>query len=80
MVIVIVLPLTQLLIEQVDAVRDAVPIEQLVILLVIHAVRALDLAVQVRRARPDVRVLDIQVLQVPVEVGLELGAVLRSDQ
>ena len=45
MVIVIVLPLTEFLIEQVDVVRDAVPVEQLVELLVIHAMRALDLAV-----------------------------------
>jgi hypothetical protein len=45
MVIVIVLPLAQLLIEQVDVVGDAVPIEELVELLVIHPVRALDFAV-----------------------------------
>ena len=45
MVIVVVLPLTQLLIEQVNVVGDAVPIEELVELLVIHAMRALDLAV-----------------------------------
>jgi hypothetical protein len=43
MVIVVVLPLTQLLVEQVDVVGDAVPIEQLVELLIVHAMRALDL-------------------------------------
>jgi hypothetical protein len=45
MVIVVVLPLTQLLIEQVDVIRDAVPVEELVELLVVHPVRALDFAV-----------------------------------
>ena len=45
MVIVVVLPLTQLLVEQVDIVGDAVPIEQLVELLIVHAMRALDLTV-----------------------------------
>ena len=45
MIIVIVLPLTQFLIEQMDVVGDAVPVEQLLELLVIHARRALDLAV-----------------------------------
>jgi hypothetical protein len=45
MVIVIVLPLTQFLIEQVDVVGDAVLIEQLVELLIVHTMRALDLAV-----------------------------------
>jgi hypothetical protein len=45
MIIVIVLPLTQLLVEQMDVVGDSLPIEQLVELLVIHPVRPLDLAV-----------------------------------
>ena len=45
MAIVVILPLTQLLIEQMDVIGDAVLIEQLVELLVIHAMRALDLAV-----------------------------------
>jgi hypothetical protein len=38
-------PLTQFVVEQMDVIGDAVPVEQLVELLVIHAVRALDLAV-----------------------------------
>jgi hypothetical protein len=45
MVIVVLLPLTQFLIEQVDVVGDAVLIEQLVELLIVHTMRALDLAV-----------------------------------
>ena len=49
-VIVVVLPLAQLLVEQVNIVADTVMIEELVELLVVHAVGPLDLAVQVRRA------------------------------
>ena len=45
MVIVIVLPLTQFLIEQMNVIGDAVAFEELVELLVIHAMRAFDLAV-----------------------------------
>ena len=45
MIIVVVLPLTHLLVEQMDVVGDPVPIEQLVELLVVHTMRALDFAV-----------------------------------
>jgi hypothetical protein len=45
MVIIVVLPLTELLIEQMDVVGDAVPIQRLVELLIIHAMRALDFTV-----------------------------------
>jgi hypothetical protein len=45
MVIVVVLPLAQLLVEQVDVIGDAVLVEELVELLVIDTVRAFDLAV-----------------------------------
>src|SRR5665213_195632 len=41
--------------------------------------RSFDLAVQPRRRRPDVHVLDAFVEHVPVEPGLELGAVVRLD-
>jgi len=44
-VIVVVLPLPQLLIEQVNVIGDALSIEQLVELLVIHPMGAFDLAV-----------------------------------
>jgi hypothetical protein len=43
-VIVVVLPLSQLVIEQVNVVRNTVTVEQLVELLVVDPVRALDLA------------------------------------
>ena len=42
-VIVIVLPLPQLLVEQVNVVGDTVLVQELVELLVVHAMRALDL-------------------------------------
>jgi hypothetical protein len=60
MVIVVVLPLPQLLIEQellieqVDIVGYPMAIEQLVELLVIHAMRAFDFAVEPRCPRADV--------------------------
>ena len=59
MVIVVVLPLAQLRVEQVDVIGDAVLVEQLVALLRIDAVRALDFAVQVRRARSDIHMADV---------------------
>jgi hypothetical protein len=49
----------------------------LVKLLIIDAVRSLDLAVKVRRPRPDVHMTDIQSLQVPMEVRLKLRPVVR---
>lgn len=39
MVIVVILPLTELLIEQTDFIGDALSIEELVELLIIHAMR-----------------------------------------
>ena len=45
MMIVIVLPFTQLVVEQVDVIGDSVLVQELVELLLIDPVRALDLAV-----------------------------------
>ena len=72
-VIVVVLPLAQLLIEQVNIVGHAITIEQLVELLVVHAMRPLDLPIQVRGARPDMDVPDVSRLEMPVESRLKLG-------
>jgi hypothetical protein len=44
-VIVVVLPFAQLLVEQVDVVRDATVVQQLIELLVVNSVRAFDLPV-----------------------------------
>jgi hypothetical protein len=67
-VVVVVLPLTQLLIKQVNVVGDASVVQELVELLVIDPMRALDLAIEVWRSRADVDMADIQPLQVPVEL------------
>ena len=45
MVIVVILPLTQFLIDQMDIIEDAVSVEKVLELLVTHAMRSLDLAV-----------------------------------
>lgn len=68
MVVVVVLPFTQLLIDQVDVIGDAVLIQQLVELLVSHRMRALDFAVSPRRAWADVDMPDVHALDVPVEL------------
>ena len=77
-VIVVVLPFAQLLVEQVDVVRDATAVQQLIELLVVNSVRAFDLPVEMRRPRPDVDVANIQGLEVPVESRLKLGAIVPS--
>ena len=76
MVIVVVLPLTQLLVEQMDVITDAVLVEQLIELLVINTMRALDLSIEAWRAWADVHVPDVQRLQMPMELGLKLGAAI----
>ena len=54
MVIVVVLPFAQLLVEQMDVVANPILVEELVELLVVDAMRPLYLAVEMRRARSDV--------------------------
>lgn len=53
--------------------------EQLVEFLLIRSVRAFDLAVQLRRAAPDVGVSYALILDMPVELGLKLMAIVGSD-
>jgi len=65
--IVVVLPLAQLLVKQMNVVGDSVLVQELVELLVIDTVGAFHLAVQVRCPGAYVGVADIQVRQVPVE-------------
>src|SRR4030095_1473560 len=76
MVIVVVLPLPQFLVEQMDVIADAVLVEELVELLVIDAVRALHLSVEARRVWADVDVSDIQRLEMPMKLGLKLRTVI----
>jgi hypothetical protein len=70
---VIVLPFLKLVVGQMDIVADAILVEQLVKLLLIDTVGALDLAVQTRGSRADVDVPDVLLLQVPVE-GSPVGS------
>ena len=74
-VIAIDLPLAQLLVEEVDVVGNVVSVQQLVELLVVHAMGSFHLAVQVRRPGPDVDVADVQ----PLEVRLKLRAFIGLD-
>jgi hypothetical protein len=53
-----------------------VRIEELIELLVVHPVRPFNLAVEVRGPRTDVEVPHVLRLEVPVELGLEFGAIV----
>ncbi len=79
MIVVIILPLPQLLVEEMNIVRDAVLVQELVELLVIDAMGSLHLAVEARRTRADIDVPNVEPLEVPVELRLELGAVVSLD-
>jgi hypothetical protein len=68
MVIVVVLPLPQLLVEQMDVVGDPLLVEQLVELFVVDAMGSLDLAIEVRCPRPDVGMAEVQAFHVPMEL------------
>src|SRR5689334_20615127 len=75
-VVVIVFPFSKLLVVEADVVADAVLVQQLIELLVVDTVRAFDLAVEARRSWPDVDVLDVELVQMPMKFGLKLGAVV----
>ena len=76
MVIVVILPLFELLVKEVNVVGNPVAIEELVELLVVDAMGPFDLAVQMWCPRPDVHVPDVEFFEMPVEVGLEFGAIV----
>ena len=76
MVIVVVLPFFQLPVEEVNVVGDAVTVEELVELLIVDPMRSFDFAIQVWGPRPDVHVPDVACFEMPVEVGLEFGAIV----
>jgi hypothetical protein len=78
MVVVEVLPLAQLVVEELGVV-DHHPVQELVELFGVDAVGALDLAVEPRCPGLDVVVADALVQQVIVEQGRELGAVVGLD-
>lgn len=68
MVIVVVLPFPQLVIEQMDIVGNATVVKELIELLVIDAVGPLDFPVQVRRSGPDVHVSNVRRFKMPVKL------------
>jgi hypothetical protein len=80
MVIVIVLAFFELRIEEVNVVRNPVSIEELVELLIVDAMGPFNLAVQMWGPRPDVDVPNVTLFEMPVEVGLEFGAIVPSEQ
>lgn len=75
-VIVVVLPFAQLLVEQVNIVGYAALVQELVELLVVSPMRALDLAIEVWCPRTDVDMANVQRLDVPMELRLELRPVV----
>jgi hypothetical protein len=77
-VVVEVLPLAELVVEDLGVVDDHA-VQQAVELLGIDAVGPLDLAVQPRRPRLDVDMAGAFVQDVPVEAGAELDPVVGLD-
>jgi hypothetical protein len=77
-VVVEVLPLPQLVVEDLGVV-DHHSVQQLVELLGVDAVGPLHLAVEPGRAGLDVDMADAFVQDMPVEAGAELGAVVGLD-
>ena len=75
-VVIVVVPRPELGVEEANVIGDSITIEQLVELLVVHAMGSFDLAVQMRRARPDLHVPDVELLQMAAESGLEFGTVV----
>jgi hypothetical protein len=61
----------------VNVVRNPVPGEELVELLIVDAMGSFDLAIQIWGPGPDVDVPDVEGFEMPVEVGLEFGAIVR---
>jgi hypothetical protein len=72
-VIVVVLPLAELLVEEMDVVGHAVLVQQLVKLSIVDAISAFDLAIQMRGPRSKVDVTDVRSRQVPMEARLARG-------
>jgi hypothetical protein len=76
-VVVEVLPLLELVVEELGVV-DHHAVQEAVELFGVDAVGPLDLAVEPGRAGLDVDMPDALVQDVPVEAGAELDAVIRS--
>ncbi len=74
MIVVVVLPFLEFLVERTDVAEDDT-VEQAVELFGVDAVGAFDLAVEPRGGGTDVDMTDALVEQVPVKRRLELGSV-----
>jgi hypothetical protein len=79
MVIVVVLPLAQLLVEEMDVVRDPLLVQELVELLRINPMGSFDFAVEARRPWTNVHMSDVSRLQMPMKLRLELRPVVGLD-
>ena len=77
-VVVVVLPFLEFLVEQAGVVLDDT-VEQPVELFGVDAMRALHFSVESGGGRPDVDVADALIKHVPVEAGLELRTVVGLD-
>ena len=66
-VVIVLLPLFQLLVEQLNIVADPITVEELIELLVVDTMGPFDLPVEVRRPGTDVDVPNVAVYQVPME-------------
>ena len=65
-VIVVVLPLPQFVVEEMNVVGHAAPVQELVELLVVDPMRAFDLAIEMRRPCPNVDMADVSRFEMPV--------------
>ena len=77
--VVVVLPLAQLLVEQVDALANGADFQELVELLVVDSMGPLYLAIESGRSRSNVDVPDVEVFEVPAKFRLKLRTVVRLD-
>jgi len=77
MVVVVVLPLLELVVVQMDVVANAALIQELVELLAVNSMRALHLAVEAWSPWSDVHVLDLRILEMPMKFRLELSPIVR---
>ena len=73
--IIELLPLIQFLVQ----IHVVLVTQQLIKLLLIGAMRAFKLAVELRRSRFDIRMSDTQIFDMPVELRLELVTTIGPD-
>jgi len=77
--VVVVLPLAQFPVEQVDALANRAVFQELVELLVVDSMGPLYLAIESGCSRSNVDVPDVEVFEVPAKFRLKLRTVIRLD-